>query len=161
MYYIENNDKIVLFDKDRNKLSNTLIFMPQYQGLEIKETDKNIVTFENEFYFEDDETYIAKVTQSREEGFYKEFFETSLGWIRRKPILADGTLDDFLNNDLPLFAIALMSGQNPVLPIAYELPDFTNELTKEYMETLQIKDQAITQQFIGECLAIKSNDFKG
>lgn len=99
--------------------------------------------------------------QARENGFKKEFFQTSLGWIRRKPTLADGTKDDFLNNDLPLFAIALMGGNNPVLPIAYQLPDFTKELTNEYMVSLQIKNQPITLQFINECMQIKITDFNG
>ena len=104
--------------------------------------------------------YDQQKAREREERFYKEFFNTSLGWIRRKPTLADGTEDDFLNNDLPLFAIAMMSGANPVLPIAYNLPDFTQELTKEYMESLQILDQPITMQFINECLIVKQRDFK-
>lgn len=107
------------------------------------------------------QNYDIEQAEKREAEFKKEFFETSLGWIRRQPTLADGTLDDFLNNDLPLLAIALMSGGSPVLPIAYELPDFTQELTKEYMETLQIKDQAITPQFINECSLVKMKDFKG
>lgn len=97
----------------------------------------------------------------REEEFKKEFFLTSLGWIRRKPTLADGTEDDFLNNDLPLLAIGLMTGSNPMLPIAYQTPDFTQEFTKEYMESLQVKNQPVTQQFIAECSAVKMKDFTG
>ena len=44
-YYIEKDNKIVLFDTDKNKIQNTLIFMPQYEGLEIKETQRPIVDF--------------------------------------------------------------------------------------------------------------------
>ena len=44
-YYIEKDNKIVLFDTDKNKIQNTLIFMPQYEGLEIKETQRTIVDF--------------------------------------------------------------------------------------------------------------------
>lgn len=105
--------------------------------------------------------YEEEVIEERIEQFNKEFFSTSLGWIRRKPTLADGTEDDFLNNDLPLLAIGLMTGSNPVLPIAYQTPDFTQELTKEYMESLQVKNQPITQQFIAECSAVKMRDFTG
>lgn len=46
MYYIEQNNKIVLFDKDKQKLIDTLLFMPQYNGLEIKETQRPIVDFQ-------------------------------------------------------------------------------------------------------------------
>lgn len=46
MYYIEQDNKIVLFDEDKQKLQNTIAFMPQYQGLEIKETERPIVDFQ-------------------------------------------------------------------------------------------------------------------
>lgn len=38
MFYIQQDDKIVLFDEEQRRLQNTIIFMPQYQGLEIQET---------------------------------------------------------------------------------------------------------------------------
>lgn len=108
-----------------------------------------------------DEEYEKAQVVIREKGFKQEFFETSLGWIRRKPTLADGTQDDFLNNDLPLFAIALQSNTPVALPVAYNLPDFTNELTDEYMISLQILNQPVTPQFIAECLQVKLKDFAG
>ena len=41
MFYIEDNNKIVLFDEDKQKLQDTIAFtMPQYQGLEIKEVEE-------------------------------------------------------------------------------------------------------------------------
>lgn len=46
MFYIEKDSKIVLYDDNRTHLVNTLAFMPQYQGLEIKETDRPIVNNE-------------------------------------------------------------------------------------------------------------------
>lgn len=58
MFYVLDNEKIVLFNEDKKLIENTLLFTHQYQGLEIKETNKNIVVFENTFYFEDDETYL-------------------------------------------------------------------------------------------------------
>lgn len=67
MFYILENEKIVLCDEDKQKLENTLLFMPQYQGLEILESDKNIVEFDDMFYFEDDEEYISLVNQKERE----------------------------------------------------------------------------------------------
>lgn len=67
MYYIEENSKIVLFDESKGRLVDTIAFMPQYQHLEIYETDKEIVTFDGEFYFEDDPVYIAKKEQDEKE----------------------------------------------------------------------------------------------
>ena len=46
MFYIENDNKIVLFDEDKQKLQNTIAFtMPQYQGLEIKEVQEGYVIY--------------------------------------------------------------------------------------------------------------------
>lgn len=59
MYYIEQNNKIVLFDKDKQKLIDTLLFMPQYNGLEIKETQRPIVDFQ----FADTEEYKEEQAQ--------------------------------------------------------------------------------------------------
>ena len=67
MFYITENDKIVLFDEDKQKLQNTIGFMPQYEGLEILETNKEIITFEGEFYFADDEEYIEKCNKAEQE----------------------------------------------------------------------------------------------
>ena len=44
MFYIDN--KIVLFDEDKQKLQDTIAFMPQYADLPILETDRPIVDFE-------------------------------------------------------------------------------------------------------------------
>lgn len=40
MFYIEDDNKIVLFDADRQKLEDTLLFTPQYQDLPIQETEE-------------------------------------------------------------------------------------------------------------------------
>ena len=46
MFYIEDNNKIILFDEDKHKLQNTIAFMPQYEGLEIKEVQKGYVVYD-------------------------------------------------------------------------------------------------------------------
>ena len=46
MFYIQQDEKIVLFDEDKQKLQNTITFtMPQYQGLEIKEVEEGYVIY--------------------------------------------------------------------------------------------------------------------
>lgn len=62
MFYIEQDNKIVLFDTDKQKLQNTLLFMPQYQDLEIKETDRPIVDFK----FADTEEYKQEQLQKEQ-----------------------------------------------------------------------------------------------
>ena len=47
-YYIEKDNKILLFDEDKQKLQNTIAFMPQYQGLEIKEVEEGYVIYDFE-----------------------------------------------------------------------------------------------------------------
>lgn len=59
MFYIEQDNQIVLFDKDKQKLIDTLLFMPQYNGLEIKETQRPIVDFQ----FADTEEYKEEQAQ--------------------------------------------------------------------------------------------------
>jgi hypothetical protein len=71
MFYILDNDKIVLYNENAEILVDTLEFMPQYKGKEILGTDKNIVEFDNQFYFEDDEEYITKKTQAEKERITK------------------------------------------------------------------------------------------
>ena len=161
MYYaLIENDKILTMSEwacDTPSITNIEVSKEIYSDY-LSNSDKYIFT-NGEVVINPD--YEQEQIEKREKEFKREFFLTSLGWIRRKPTLADGTEDDFLNNDLPLLAIGLMTGSNPVLPIAYQTPDFTQEFTKEYMEGLQIKNQLVTKQFIDECSAIKMKDFTG
>ena len=47
-YYIEKDNKIVLFDEDKQKLQDTIAFMPQYEGLEVKEVQEGYVIYDFE-----------------------------------------------------------------------------------------------------------------
>ena len=46
MFYIEKDNKILLYNTDRQKIENTQALFLEYQDLEIKETDRPIVDFE-------------------------------------------------------------------------------------------------------------------
>lgn len=87
--------------------------------------------------------------------FLKEFFLTSLGYIRRSVTMADGGKKDFLSDLLPVISMGVQSGQE-VKIIAYNLPDFTSDITDwtqyQHYET-------VTPQFIQECFMQLSNDF--
>ena len=67
MFYIEQNNKIVLFDTDRQKLENTLLFTPQYAGLEIQETqeDYTIIDFKLITIEEANEIELNKAKQTK------------------------------------------------------------------------------------------------
>lgn len=152
MFYIEDNNKIVLFDDDKQKLQNTIAHMPQYQGLEIQETDRPIVDYQ----FADTEEYLLKQIQTREDTFNQQFFNTSLGYIRRKVSMATGEIKDFLSDLLPTISMGIQMGQ-PVQIIAYDKPDFTQEITD--WAALQ-NVQTVTAGFVQECFMQLSNDFK-
>ena len=53
-YYIEKDGDIVLADKDKSKLQTTLKFTPQFKGLEIKQTEKEIILKDGKYCFLED-----------------------------------------------------------------------------------------------------------
>jgi hypothetical protein len=122
-----------------------------------------MVYTDDEYVLSDDLTeYVKKDAQWEEEQkqkrkatFESEFFQTSLGWIRRAVNMADGSTKDFLSDLLPTISMAVQMG-TPVKIIAYTEPDFTEEITDwtpyQHVET-------VTAQFIQECFMTLSNDF--
>ena len=81
-YYLEDRENIVLADDDRKRLENTFVFMPQYSELEIKETDREIVRFDGEFYFSDNPEFINKKREKEAEKI------SSLSLTKREVFLA-------------------------------------------------------------------------
>ena len=103
------------------------------------------------------EEYNQEQINLKQEEFKKEFFLTSLGYIRRKVSMATGETKDFLSDLLPVISMGIQSGQTVPI-ITYSLPDFSQELTKEYLESLQTVKN-VTAQFVQECFLQLSNDF--
>ena len=97
------------------------------------------------------------LAQKRRELFEQGFFNTCLGWIRRRVTMKDGSTRDFLS-DLLLPIKAGMELGRIVKVITYNTPDFTKELTGDYMESLQEIKYA-TPEFITECLEQTVKDF--
>ena len=91
MFYIEHENKIVLFDTNRDKLIRTVACMPQYAGAEIKQTDRPIVDFE----FADTPQYVAKHTAAanaaRSKELQKQLEELDLKTIRALRAMSAGT----------------------------------------------------------------------
>lgn len=54
MFYVEKDNEIKLADNDLSKIQNTIEFIPDYKGLEIKQTDKDIIYHNNKFVFAED-----------------------------------------------------------------------------------------------------------
>lgn len=103
--------------------------------------------------------YEIQKAQSRKKEFEKEFFQTSLGWIRRKVNMKDGSQKDFLA-DLLLPIKAGLDLEQAVEVIVYKTPDFSQEFTASYILSLQERKK-VTPGFIKECLAQVVKDFGG
>lgn len=120
------------------------------------ERDKDNYTFENG-YIEVIPNLDVVIVQRRQEQFERDFFNTSLGNIRRKVCMKDGTTKDFLSDLLPAIKAGLELKQE-VKIITYSTPDFNYELNEEYMISLQeIKYADIN--FVQECLLQTVRDF--
>lgn len=87
-YYIEQEGQIKLHDTNKTRIQTTLKFMPQYKGLELKETERPIENCE----WADTLEYIAK-KHRRELENQVAGLEASTGLIRpmREGILAEGS----------------------------------------------------------------------
>lgn len=94
--------------------------------------------------------------KEREEQFNNDFFNTSLGYVRRKVSMATGETKDFLSDLLPTISMGVQMGQ-PVTIITYNKPDFTQEITDW---TVFQNEQTVTAEFVQECFMQLSNDFK-
>lgn len=73
-YYIQQDNKIILFDTDKQKLLNTIEFMPQYKGFEILETQRPIAlnNEQNCYIFADTQEYQAQeFTKLKKEKIYR------------------------------------------------------------------------------------------
>ena len=88
--------------------------------------------------------------------FNKDFFNTSLGYVRRKVNMATGETKDFLSDLLPTISMGLQMGQ-PVTIITYSEPDFTLDIVD--WENLQML-RPVTAEFVQECFLQLSNDFR-
>lgn len=99
--------------------------------------------------------YEQEKAQRREDEFNAQFFNTSLGYIRRSVNMADGSRKDFLSDLLPTIAIGVSTGQ-AVNIIAYDEPPFDEDI-EDWTPYQHI--EVVTQQFIQECFQQLSNDF--
>lgn len=89
-YYILENNKIVLFDENKERLQNTLIFTPQYQGLEIFETEREIIELNEQFEFKDEvEEQLAQQEKERIAKLKLTKREVFLGLYQAKGVTPD------------------------------------------------------------------------
>lgn len=122
----------------------------------IEETFDEYVLDGTEYVLKDAE-WEQEQADKREADFNKEFFNTSLGYIRRTVSMKDGSKKDFLGELLMPIKAGLELGQTVTI-ITYIQPDFSEDITDwtQYQELKQA-----TPQFIQECLNQIVIDFQG
>ena len=99
MFYIEDNNKIVLFDEDKQKLQDTITFMPQYKGLEIKEAEEGYIIYNYELMTVEE----MKVREAqREQARINMLTMTALDFINvlKSAGLTSQQIEDYLNTHL-------------------------------------------------------------
>ena len=149
-YYIQQNEKIVLFNEDKQKLQNTIVFMPQYQGLEVFETDREIIELNNKFVFKDEVE--LELAEAKKEKFLKDFFKIQYNgqdlYFRKQPKGYSSAVES-INT---AFNIVNTIGTLPAGSlIFYQQPDFTNETqcTEEWLVEHQVKNEQMNATEFG------------
>ncbi len=147
-----------------NQRADFIVEYNHNKGMQIEEVAGDLYALEPDEIVQDgsvikNSNYESEMALSREQGFKRDFFKTSLGWIRRKVNMKDGTTKDFLSDLLLPIKAGLELGQ-VVEIITYNEPDFTNEYTSDYIVSLQERKNA-TPGFIQECLMQTVADFNG
>ena len=150
-YYILENEKIVLFDNDKEKLQNTITFMPQYAGLEVFETQDEIVEFEGKFYFKKDiQEQIEQKERERIANLYLTRADVERGIYKAKGLDFDDIIELVSNEiatgsalamtlDLKALKIELKANNfyrgNPYVEAIGGLLGFKSEQLDEFFET--------------------------
>lgn len=113
----------------------------------------DFVRYENKYIYKRGKIVVNKefaeeLKNERKDLFNSQFFKTSLGYIRRRVTMQDGSIKDFLTDILPLLQAGV-----PIL--VYSEPDFDTD-----NEPAQSK-VTVTDDFINECKQQLLKDFYG
>jgi hypothetical protein len=162
MYYANINSKDVLIGVGMGLLTKDEYDSENVKNIEVSaECYYNAQQYGSNYYIYSNgeiilnPNYEQEQAQKRQTNFETEFFNTSLGWIRRQVNMKDGSTKDFLSDLLPAISMALNSGiATPI--ITYKTPDFTQDITDW---TIYQEIKQVTPQFIQECFNQLSADF--
>lgn len=99
--------------------------------------------------------YIAKKEQEREAQFNKEFFGTTLGYVRRSVTMRDGNKKDFLSDLLSAISAGVQGGME-VRIILYNKPPFTQDV-EDWTQYQHV--ETADAQFVSECMQQLQADF--
>ena len=148
-YYIQKDNNIVLFDTDKEKIQNTLAFMPELEGLEISETERPIVLKDDcsGFVFADTEEYLSESLAKAKEAKTKEATDKAYSFEEKDALItvnatnlksrASGIyhIEGNLTNNIKMTAYASALGDTDV--VAWNTKENVNIfLNKTACETL-------------------------
>lgn len=149
------NEDFIITEIDKfGELEDGYIVITKEQADKIAEDNLYYVILDGELV--ENPNYEEEQAKEREEQFNKNFFNTSLGYVRRKVTMATGETKDFLSDLLPTISMGVQMGQ-PVTIITYNKPDFTQEITDW---TVLQNEKTVTAEFVQECFTQLRNDFK-
>lgn len=130
MYISKYNNLIVLAKDTREELEQALQFI-MYDTIE--ETDVEYVLYEGAYMTKEE------VEDKKHKDFLKDFFKTSLGWVRRKVSMKTGETKDFLADILPILqeGIPIITytedgKQNKVLTTAEFIEECKQQVIKDF-----------------------------
>ena len=145
MFYIENENKILLFDEDKQKLQDTITFMPQYEGLEIKEVEEGYVIYDFELMtVEEKEAKEAQKERGRLDLLYLTGADVERGIYQAKGMDFDDIIEFVTANppvcfDVKALKIELKANNfyrgNPYVNAVGALLGFTEEQLDKFFET--------------------------
>lgn len=128
-YYIENNGKILTANTDKQAVENTLLFMPDSEGLEVKETERPIVQLEDTSYaFGDTEEYLQEQLTKAKESKTQEATDKAYSFEEKDALItvnatnfktrASGTyhIEGNLTNNIKMSAYASTLDDTTVVP---------------------------------------------
>lgn len=151
MFYIQQDEKIVLFDENLERLQNTIAIMPQYADLPILETEREIIELNNEFVFADEVE--LELAEARKEEFLKQFFKIDgYGYFRKQPKGYSSAVEAMS----AAFNMVSIVGYLPANTLTfYTEPDFTDELecTEEWLAINSYKNDELTITAFGQLYA--------
>ena len=148
-YYIQKDNNIVLFDTDKEKIQNTLAFMPELEGLEISETERPIVLKDDcsGFVFADTDEYLSESLAKAKEAKTKEATDKAYSFEEKDALItvnatnlksrASGIyhIEGNLTNNIKMTAYASALGDTDV--VAWNTKENVNIfLNKTACETL-------------------------
>ena len=119
--------------------ANFIIVYNNQQGCEIKETKQALQAWQ----YTDEEK-----SQQREDNFKSQFFEIqNFGWYRKVPKGYSSAVESL---NTAFNAVSVLNKLPAGMLIFYETPDFTQEITEEWLVEHQIKNQEMSVQEFGQ-----------